>query len=403
MLTCALPLALLFAPASAMQSRLAQAPANLIISHVAGEAAFEAFRAQHGQSLTLEKPEYEMRKLLFQNRVAEVAYHNSLASTWRKGVNRFADRTPEELQQYLGYKPQARKRGSQASTGRQLSVLTAVPSNLPMEKSWRGYFNTESIRDQGHCGSCWAVTAETVLAIHSELHGANQSFSVQEIVDCTPNPNKCGGTGGCQGSTAELAMQYAMLKGLSSPSTYGDYTASDYNDCYFQPSSSTTPSMEALTDLSSDTGVYMAQAGAAGLLFGMTGWERLPSNAYKPLLLALVKYGPVAISIAASDLHFYDNGIFDGCNSFVVNHAVTLVGYGEDESGSKYYLIQNSWGAWWGEEGRVRVKRTDEDDEHCGIDNQPMDGVACEGETDPVKVCGHCGVLYDSVVPRFGN
>ena len=59
------------------------------------------------------------------------------------------------------------------------------------------------------------MTAATVLAAHAELHGSRRSFAVQELLDCVPNPLRCGGQGGCQGATVELAMSYAMHLGLA--------------------------------------------------------------------------------------------------------------------------------------------------------------------------------------------
>merc|ERR1740117_1033061 len=100
----------------------------------------------------------------------------------------------------------------------------------------------------------------------------------------------------------------------------------------------------------------------------------------------------------------YQGGVFDHCDrDAVIDHAVTLIGYGGDKTlDEKFWLVQNSWGADWGEEGRIRVLRSDGDQsETCGVDRQPEVGTACKGGPKEVTVCGMCGILYDSVVPHF--
>ena len=52
----------------------------------------------------------------------------------------------------------------------------------------------------------------------------------QEFVDCIPNPNQCGGTGGCAGSTEEYGFAYAMLYGVAAESSY-PYTATTGKSC----------------------------------------------------------------------------------------------------------------------------------------------------------------------------
>ena len=59
---------------------------------------------------------------------------------------------------------------------------------------------------------------------------------------------------------------------------------------------------------------------------------------------------------------------------------------------------RNSWTPLWGENGYIRLKRY-ANEEHCGIDLNPLDGNGCKGGPDRVKVCGQNGVLYDGVYP----
>jgi len=352
--------------------------------------SFESFIELHARSYHKSSVEYSVRKELYEERKADSEKHNNVAGkSWTAGVNKLWDWTEAELKTLRGWDGSMQPSGGGSRSVRQHSAFLQADEDMPKEKFWTYLQTGQKIRNQGACGSCWAVAAETVLMAHTEIFtGTARTFSAQQIVECTANPNHCGGEGGCKGATAELAMEWVLKNGCAQEHEV-PYLASD-GQCTRTPSASAsfldTPSADA------------------GASFGMTGWETLPKNEYAPLLRALAEKGPVAVSAAADQWFNYDNGIFNGCGKdAVVDHAVVAMGYGEDpETGKKFWVIQNSWGGNWGEQGRIRLERH-VDGDYCGMDNDPQKGIACKGETAPVPVCGMCGVLFDSVVPHFSR
>lgn len=88
---------------------------------------------------------------------------------------------------------------------------------------------------------------------------------------------------------------------------------------------------------------------------------------------------------------------------------------GTDEiTGEDYWLVRNSWGKDWGEDGYIRLKRIDPEslddpESDCGFDTTPLDGIACAMNADgsnatlqSFKVCGTNGMLFDPVIPVGG-
>ncbi|KAJ0984363.1 hypothetical protein J5N97_002719 [Dioscorea zingiberensis] len=81
--------------------------------------------------------------------------------------------------------------------------------------------------------------------------------------------------------------------------------------------------------------------------------------ANQPVSVAIEAFGP--------DFQLYTSGIYDGVCGISLDHAVTAIGYGT-EAGEDYWLVKNSWGENWGEEGYVRIKRnTNPPHGKCGI------------------------------------
>mmetsp|Transcript_116969 Transcript_116969/g.338105 ORF Transcript_116969/g.338105 Transcript_116969/m.338105 type:complete len:421 (-) Transcript_116969:180-1442(-) len=373
---------------------------------------FRSFVREHGRDYVAGSEEFERRFALFQQRRAEVRAHNAkVGRTWTAAINGLADRTPAELAALRGYVHGASVGPRATSAGLGLAAVSARvvdAASLPKDFTWQHELNAmKDVLNQGSCGSCWAVSSATVLRAHAQLYQTDRKFSAQQLVDCVPNPKQCGGSGGCKGATAELAMEYAAKRGLVSEEER-EYTAMEAS-C---PSAlQLTEAVSFLASRGSGGAALRAEAdgsvavvGGEGAKFGLIGWRKLPGNKAEPLLEALYSSGPVVVSVAATAAWgMYSSGVFNDCQpGAVINHAVVLTGYGSD-GGSKYWQIQNSWGAMWGEAGFVRLIRRDakEEDAFCGWDNSPEEGTACVGGPKKVWVCGSCGVLYDSVVPTF--
>lgn len=262
----------------------------------------------------------------------------------------------------------------------QLQALT----NMPTDFNWLHLKAMKRIREQGYCGSCWAVAATTTLEAHAESRmGVHRTFSTQQVVSCMPNPLQCGGGGGCGGATVDLALQWVATHGCAEESQE-PYTATEKHT----------------VACPSDIGSASFNIGAVS--FSMSGWERLPENKEAPIVRALYELGPVAISVASGKWYYYGSGIFDDCEANpVIGHSVVLIGYGE-EGTQKYWTIQNSWGADWGENGNIRLRRLVNEEYQCGVDKQPENGDACMPYPEQITVCGSCGIIYAGLVPHFG-
>ncbi|XP_051829712.1 cathepsin L2-like [Antechinus flavipes] len=126
--------------------------------------------------------------------------------------------------------------------------------------------------------------------------------------------------------------------------------------------------------------------------FTLRGYEKLPPGDEGALMEAVATVGPLSVAMhATQSFRFYRGGLFHepSCDPNLLNHAVVLIGYGEEESnnnfmeleenyyildklndqdqlgGRKYWIIKNSFGESWGENGYMHLARTGNN--HCGI------------------------------------
>jgi len=89
---------------------------------------------------------------------------------------------------------------------------------------------------------------------------------------------------------------------------------------------------------------------------------------------AAVAKQPVSVSIEADKAVFqqYKSGIFDSTSCGTnLDHATLVVGYGS-ENGTEYWIMKNSWGSRWGEDGYMRLAIEETGEGICGIQHQPL-------------------------------
>lgn len=199
---------------------------------------------------------------------------------------------------------------------------------------WRAKGAVTPVKDQGNCGSCWAFsTTGNIEAVNQIKTGELISVSEQQLVDCDTQEDE-----GCNGGLMENSMKYAQKVGLMAEQDY-PYQAVDQKCKY-------TKSKVAVK---------------------ISGFTVLTSR--KPLdediiAKALTANGPLSIAINANYFQAYTGGILDKsakkCNPLALDHGVLIVGYGSEETNDSpvdYWIVKNSWGADWGENGYIRIAK----------------------------------------------
>jgi C1A family cysteine protease len=317
------------------------------LSQAESEAAlrvrFERFKQDFGKSYGTKQLE-AYRFSIFTSNLERAAKLNDEEGNQVYGVTKFSDLTREEFTaQYLGYKPSF----GQAAIDRLAmpvlqSTATANSLNAPntTDFDWRKLGAVTRVKDQGQCGSCWAFSAVEEMESAWFLAGHPLTeLSPQQVVSC----DKKGKDEGCNGGDTVTAYVYMKQAGLEADKDY-PYKSGESGD---------------------DGPCRYSQAKVAAK---MTNWTYAVTPCFSScknqdentLAANLAQTGPASICVVAGDnWQLYSGGILSkNCPSAYgsLDHCVQLVGYSTNASGVKYWLVRNSWGTDWGNQGYIWIK-----------------------------------------------
>lgn len=321
------------------------------------------------------KTKHKAKPLSFAAMNERVERINAREVPWKARVyDRWLGKTPAQLAEHRGVRWQKHKMESvsflalrrTSNTTSAAALLNAeheafvtkhysegaddALKSLPKSVDWRDAKNSqnflEPVADQGACGSCWAVSGMRMLTARHKIAQNKPDvlpWSISFPLYCSEYNQ------GCEGGYGYLLGRWSEEVGLLPA------TCATYKD------SGTKCAVNATcVDALRKSGEPRWRATASRYLGGR---QDLVTEAL--LLQELHERGPVIVSLSGAqigdDFMFYSGGVYTGeefkPEDASGGHAVTLVGYGEEKGQPPYWIVQNSWGADWGEDGYVRMAR----------------------------------------------
>ncbi|KRX09000.1 hypothetical protein PPERSA_01887 [Pseudocohnilembus persalinus] len=284
---------------------------------------------------------------------------NAMQTTWKAGISpEFENLSLVEIRKRVGIDQY--NKGSFAEQKKELKGLNLIETSryanlvytLPTEFSWEEYL--DETPQQGTCGSCYAIATTSMITSRIKIKFQDKDFkaSTDFALECNSYSQ------GCNGGFGYLVSKF-----------FNEYGIIDEKD--YQTNEGSCGKIE---------GKVKYKVASYDYIGGFYG------NSTEYLIMKeIMENGPVVLSLKVSgDLNYYKEGVYQSFGDFNIfqpkkkensdnedeiwkplNHSVLCYGWGE-ENGNKYWLIQNSWGAEWGDNGNFKILRGQNE---CNIEN----------------------------------
>eukprot|EP01006_Ploeotia_vitrea_P011728 TRINITY_DN31166_c0_g1_i1.p1 TRINITY_DN31166_c0_g1~~TRINITY_DN31166_c0_g1_i1.p1 ORF type:complete len:442 (+),score=44.57 TRINITY_DN31166_c0_g1_i1:110-1327(+) len=236
---------------------------------------------------------------------------------------------------------------------RSVPVTTHLDTfKVPKQVDWRKKGAVTPIKNQARCGSCWSFSATGSMESAWFIAGHNLTgLSEQNLVACDKACDGCGG------GWPYKAFEWVQANGIDTEASY--------------PYTSGGGSVAPCT---------MKQHQRANIK--VTGHHMIAHDEDQ-MAAAVAQIGPVSVSLDAMTQIWwpYHGGIMSTCCNSDVDHAVLIVGYSQTSNGTQYWIIKNSWGTTWGENGYIRLARGSN---QCDITSQPTTPIVSGAPVPPM-------------------
>ena len=300
---------------------------------------------------------------------------NSRNLTYKLGHNQFSGMNNEEYRRFLGIKSDEERKERRENIKDKIDEIKCIKDciesdekklekvkcvkeclkedelevegvELSEEVDWVKKGGVTNVKNQGQCGSCWSFSTTGALeGAYFVKYGILKSFSEQQLVDCDNRKNG-GKDMGCNGGLMDNAFSWIEKNG-------GLCYEEDYKYVSGETRAAEVCDKSCEIDEKSEIKSY-------------TDVKKSSDEA----MMSVLMQQPVSIAIQADqkDFQLYKSGVFTGSCGTKLDHGVLVVGYGN--AGEDYYLVKNSWGTSWGENGYIKLGRGEQynnGDGQCGM------------------------------------